>query len=44
MSHKGGPGMGVKKVPKKCHVLFEWPIKAIWNKVNVTFDLIWENV
>ena len=23
MSHGGG---GVRKVPKKCHVLFEWPL------------------
>ncbi len=24
MSHGGGGG--VRKVPKKCHVLFEWPL------------------
>ena len=24
MSHRGG---GVRKVPKKCHVLFEWPLR-----------------
>jgi hypothetical protein len=24
MSHTGGGG--VRKVPKKCHVLFEWPL------------------
>jgi hypothetical protein len=26
MSHGGG---GVRKVPKKCHVLFEWPLSNI---------------
>jgi hypothetical protein len=27
MSHRGGGG--VKKVLKKCHVLFEWPLNCI---------------
>ncbi len=29
MSHEGG----VRKVPKKCHVLFEWPL----NRFTVDF-------
>ena len=32
MTH--GVGWGVRKVPKKCHVLFEWP-RALH---QVTFD------
>jgi hypothetical protein len=34
MSHRGG---GVRKVPKKCTVLFKWPIKRVaqaWCKVR----------
>ncbi len=35
MSQRGG---GVGKVPKKCHVLFEWPLKHIRTCfVNVCF-------
>ncbi len=29
ISHTGG--RGVRKVPKKCHVLFEWPFITIYN-------------
>ena len=28
-------GRGVRKVPKKCHVLFEWPIKS---EINYNFS------
>ena len=28
MSHRGWGGGGARKEPKKCHVLFEWPLIA----------------
>ena len=30
-------GKGVRKVPKKCHVLFEWPLTAFVSVVLVYF-------
>jgi hypothetical protein len=27
--HTGGRGGGYRKVPRKCHVLFEWPLIAL---------------
>ncbi len=33
MSHGGG---GVRKVPKKCHVLFEWPLRSFKRKHYVS--------
>ena len=28
---------GVKKVPKKCHVLFEWPLTGVLKIASVNF-------
>ena len=35
MSQWGGRGRGVRKVPKKCHKLFEWPLKDIKLRLNL---------
>jgi hypothetical protein len=41
MKRKMTHGVGVRKVPKKCHVLFEWPLNGSHNqqgKISL-FDL-----
>ena len=35
MSHGGGAG--VSKMPKKCHLLFEWPRTYNFNGISLTW-------
>ena len=37
--HMGG-GEGVRKLPKKCHLLFEWPLKGLKIKCNYKSETI----
>ena len=35
MSHGVAGGWGVRKVPKKCHTLFEWPPSVYLGKKSI---------
>ena len=39
MSHGYGWGRGVRKVPKKCHILFEWPLRTVVKSNSVMTNI-----